>query len=231
MIDAGLKETSVVLDLATGPGRLALRLAPAVHKVIAVDIEPEMLSEGARLATDLSINNVEWTQARAEDVELSKESLDLVTIGEAIHRLDQDLVLSRTTQWLKQDAPIAIVGSFGVLHGSCPWQDSLRHSLKRWTHPQPQSDSSRWRGENHDTARLAAAGFQNVQNRKFNISHTWTSDSILGNLLSTSRFSQQSLGDDLEDFEHTVRNALSASGEEMFCQTIPCGYTIGWNTN
>ena len=160
-----------------------------------------------------------------------QESLELVTIGEAIHRLDQDLVLSRIRHWLKQDACIAIVGSFGVLHGSRPWQDSLRHSLKRWTHQEPQSDSSRWRGENHDTARLAKAGFQNVLNRKFSISHTWTSDSILGNLLSTSQFSRQSLGDDLEDFEHAVRNALSASGEETFCQTIPCGYTIGWNTN
>ena len=220
-----------MLDLATGPGRLALRLAPAVHKVIAVDIEPEMLSEGARLAKDLSINNVEWTQARAEDVELGKESLDLVTIGEAIHRLDQDLVLSRIRQWLKQDAPIAIVGSFAVLHGSRPWQVSLRHALKRWTAQRPQDESTRWRGEDHDTRRIAEAGFQEVQNRKFSISHTWTSDSILGNLLSTSQYSRQSLGDDLEDFEHAVRNALSASGEETFCQTIPCGYTIGWNTN
>ncbi|MDE0177003.1 MAG: class I SAM-dependent methyltransferase, partial [Gammaproteobacteria bacterium] len=43
--DADLGRESLVLDLATGPGRLALALAPSVREVVAVDIEPEMLDE------------------------------------------------------------------------------------------------------------------------------------------------------------------------------------------
>ena len=51
--DAGLGHDSLVQDLATGPGRLALALAPSVREVVAVDIEPEMLAEGRRLAHGL----------------------------------------------------------------------------------------------------------------------------------------------------------------------------------
>ena len=43
--DAGIGPDSAVLDLATGPGRLAL--APFVREVVAVDAEPEMIDEGS----------------------------------------------------------------------------------------------------------------------------------------------------------------------------------------
>ena len=110
----------MVLDLATGPGRLALLLAPSVHEVVAVDVEPEMLEEGKLMARRLGINNVKWIHARAEDLSIAPDSIDLVTIGEAFHRLDQDLILQRITQWLKDHACVALVGCFGVLHGEEP---------------------------------------------------------------------------------------------------------------
>ena len=50
--DAHLGSDSLVLDLATGPGRLALALAPSVQEVVAVDVVPEMLEEGERAARD-----------------------------------------------------------------------------------------------------------------------------------------------------------------------------------
>lgn len=227
--DANLGSTSVVLDLATGPGRLALRIAPVAHKVIAVDIEPEMLQEGASMATTLGLQNVNWVQAKAECLEIDSNSVDLVTIGEAIHRLDQDLVLMHIRNWLKSKGCVAVAGCYGVLHGSQPWQVSLRRAVERWTNQRRQNDSRRWRGADHDTARLLKAGFQSVLNRTFSISHVWTSESILGNLHSTSQFSISALGDEIGDFDKSVLTALEAEETNQFPQTIPCGYTIGWN--
>ena len=227
--DASLSSTSVVLDLATGPGRLALRLAPIVGKVVAIDIESEMLQEGASKSQALGLKNVHWELARAECYRTDPESVDLVTIGEAIHRLDQDLVLGHIRNWLKSNGCVAIVGCYGILHGTQPWQNSLQDAVKRWTLQGRQNDSKRWRGEDHDTARLLKAGFQRVLNRNFTISHVWTKLSILGNLHSTSQFSLSALGDELEEFDQSVLNALEAHEADPFAQTIPCGYTIGWN--
>ena len=220
-----------MLDLATGPGRLALRLAPLVRKVVAVDIESEMLQEGTSKAQALDLKNVEWVQARAESFEIDQNSVDLVTIGEAIHRLDQDLVLRRIQNWLKSDGCVAIAGCYGILHGSHPWQDSLRKAMKRWTDQRQQKGPRRWRGKDHDTARLQKAGFQPVLNRTFSISHVWTSESILGNLHSTSQFSIPALGDETAEFDKSVLSALATHETDRFPQTIPCGYTIGWNNS
>ncbi|MXW52581.1 MAG: class I SAM-dependent methyltransferase [Gammaproteobacteria bacterium] len=226
--DANLNNTCVVLDVATGPGRLALRLAPIVGKVLAIDIDAEMLREGAAKARALSLKNVQWVQARAESHEIEADSVDLVTIGEAIHRLDQDLVLGHIRNWLTSSGCVAIAGCYGILHGSQPWQDSLRHAVKRWTSQMRQDDSRRWRGEDHDTARLMQAGFQDVVNRSFSIPHVWTRESILGNLHSTSQFSISALGEQIGDFDKSVMISLEAYETDQFPQTIPCGYTIGW---
>lgn len=229
--DANLDSTSVVLDLATGPGRLALRLAPIVRKVVAVDIEPEMLQEGRSRAQTLDLKNVDWVQARAESLEIDPNSVDLVTIGEAIHRLDQDLILRHIRHWLKSNGCVAVAGCYGILHGSHPWQISLRQAVQRWTNQRRQIDSKRWRGADHDTLRLLEAGFQSVLNRTFSISHVWTRESVLGNLHSTSQFSISALRDEIADFDNSVLNALDALETDQYPQTIPCGYTIGWNSS
>ncbi|MCY4011537.1 MAG: hypothetical protein OXG82_02345 [Gammaproteobacteria bacterium] len=58
---------------------------------------------------------------------------------------------------------------------------------------------------------------------------TWTRDSILGHLHSTSRFSLAALGDEREDFDNVVLAALGPDASDRFPQEVSCGYTIGWN--
>ncbi|MYD96942.1 MAG: methyltransferase domain-containing protein [Gammaproteobacteria bacterium] len=226
--DANLGRDSLVLDLATGPGRLALALAPSVHEVIAVDVEPEMLDEGTSIAERLGVKNVEWVHARAEELSIEPNSIDLVTVGEAFHRLDQDLILRHIRHWLKDDACVALVGCFGILHGDQPWQSSLRQALTRWTKQSP-GETSIPRGKVHDAERLIEAGFTGVVNREFTERHTWTHDSVLGHLHSTSRFSSSVLGDELGDFDNAVLSALGSDRSKRFPQVVPCGYTIGRN--
>src|SRR5690349_10386690 len=58
-----------VLDLACGPGRLALPLASSFGEVWAVDLEPEMVEVGRAEADRLGIANIRWLTGRAEDFE------------------------------------------------------------------------------------------------------------------------------------------------------------------
>lgn len=226
--DAGIGPDSVALDLATGPGRLALALAPFVREVVALDAEPEMLDEGRRVAARRHIGNVKWVHARAEQLDIRSNSVDLVTVGEAIHRLDQTLVLERIMEWLRDDACVALAGCFGVLHGEHAWQRCLRHELSKWTNDRPIGRPRIPRGKVHDAQLLTDAGFADVVNREFIGSKTWTPASILGHLHSTSRFSLSVLGDQREDFENAVLGALDADESSQFPQEVSCGYTVGW---
>lgn len=228
--DAGLGYDSQVLDLATGPGRLALALAPSLREVVAVDVEPEMMEEGRRAARREGVANVQWVLARAEEVAIEPDSLDLVTIGEAFHRLDQDVVLDRIGQWLKAGGCVAIVGCFGVLDGDYAWQESLRRVVSGWTKARPAVPSGTPRGKVHDARRLVEARFNDVTNREFVESHTWTRESILGHLLSTSRFSMAALGDERDAFEKLILDALGPDESRRFPQEVGCGYTVGWKS-
>lgn len=94
LIDALLNRVEVtgrnrILDLACGPGRLAIPLTHFFREVWAIDLEPEMIEVGEEKAREGGINNIKWMVGRAEDLEAEKDSFDLITIGEAFHRLDQ----------------------------------------------------------------------------------------------------------------------------------------------
>ena len=74
-----------VLDVATGTGNLALALAPHVTRVTGLDLTPEMLDQGRRLATERSIENVDWVLGDAEELPFDDGSFDLWTCRVAAH--------------------------------------------------------------------------------------------------------------------------------------------------
>ena len=227
--DVNLTSTSLVLDLASGPGRLGLALAPLVSDVIAVDVELEMIEEGKRLARQKNLANITWIHSKAEELEVTQDSVDLVTIGEAFHRLDQEVILQRISQWLKNPGCVVLAGCFGILHGEESWQIALRTNLDDWLKENSSNSSALPRGISHDVEQLKRAGFTEVVNKEFSGTHIWTMDTILGHLHSTSRFSVAALGDAIAKFENMVREALEPHKASGFKQVISCGYSIGWN--
>ena len=86
---AGLTGAGRLLDLACGPGRIALALAASFRDVWAIDREAEMIEVGQHEATQRGVHNITWMVGKAEDLQAPPASCALITIGEAFHRLDQ----------------------------------------------------------------------------------------------------------------------------------------------
>jgi ubiquinone/menaquinone biosynthesis C-methylase UbiE len=82
---ANVQLTDRVLDVATGTGHTAFDFAPHVREVMAIDVTPEMLSEGGRLKDESRIVNVEFQLADAHDLPFEDESFDVVTCRRAAH--------------------------------------------------------------------------------------------------------------------------------------------------
>ena len=99
-----------LLDLACGPGRLALPMAGRFAEVLAVDQEPEMIEVGQQEAQRAGIRNVRWEVCRAEDLELAGASIELITIGEAFHRLQQTAIAALALRWLRPGCSVATLG-------------------------------------------------------------------------------------------------------------------------
>lgn len=66
-----------VLDVGCGTGNAALRAAQAGARVVGVDLTPELLEEGARLAEQLGVE-VQWVEGDAEALPVQDASFDVV---------------------------------------------------------------------------------------------------------------------------------------------------------
>ena len=81
----------------TGPGQLALLVAPVVADVVAIEPEPDMLAEGQRRARALGANNVTFIAANSDDLGALRASLGrfrTALMGQSFHwMLEKDRVL------------------------------------------------------------------------------------------------------------------------------------------
>lgn len=83
----GLPPAAVIADIGAGSGYYSFRISPKVPqgKVVAVDIQPEMLDYLRKKATELSVTNVEPHLGTIEDVKLPPSSLDAALMVDAYH--------------------------------------------------------------------------------------------------------------------------------------------------
>src|SRR5215467_3764370 len=83
-----LSQQHALIDLGTGPGLLALGFGRYVGRVTGVDPEPEMLA-AARAAAAREGQTLTLIESRAEDLGDEIGRFDLVTIGRALHWMDE----------------------------------------------------------------------------------------------------------------------------------------------
>jgi SAM-dependent methyltransferase len=225
-----------LLDLACGPGRVVLDLAARFQTVWAVDLEPEMIEVGKQAATERGLPNINWFVGRAEDLGAPPNAFDLITIGEAFHRLDQALVTRQALGWLKPGGCLATLGGDGLLDGRETWQITVAQVAKRWM---AQAFPGGW-GVARDGAELGPgsqarvlrrAGFIDVTERSFHEPRDWTFEEIVGYLQSTSVCSSKALGGGFAAFEAELRAVLLDPAEaQTFHETMTWGYTMGRKT-
>lgn len=78
---AAIEPGDHVLDLGTGTGAMAIRLASAVApdgRVVGHDISQDMLSIATRRAARLELSNIEFLEGRAESIPAEDSSFDVV---------------------------------------------------------------------------------------------------------------------------------------------------------
>jgi SAM-dependent methyltransferase len=184
---ARLDGSGRLLDLGTGPGFLAVPLAPYVEEVVAVDPDRGMLAE-----LPPSIRAV---HGRAEDVDASWGPFRLVTIGRAYHWMDP-AVLER----LPTDQ-VALVGE----------EQNAAHSTVRELALELFGDRPPLRQPHVRYAEaLAASPFDDVTTITVVEEKTWTAEELIGFAYSTSFASLARVGDRRDEFERKLRERVPA---------------------
>jgi SAM-dependent methyltransferase len=120
---------SVVLDVGTGHGRIALALASQCRHVVGVDRDTDAIDEAWRRATELGVTNVEFFVADADAVEydsLVPEPPQLVTA----HLFMSDALVERSARVLPRGGALTMLG-FHVDH----WRETGRSSRFAYDEP------------------------------------------------------------------------------------------------
>lgn len=97
------------LDLATGPGTIALDLAERGSNVVGIDISADQVATATRISKERKLDRrTQFAVAQAEDTGLEASSFDLATAGQCWHWFDGDAVFSEMRRVLRPDGMLVI---------------------------------------------------------------------------------------------------------------------------
>ena len=210
-----LSKKSRVLDLGCGTGQIALRIAPGVAAVIAIDPQDEMLQEGKSLAAQRKITDIKWLRGESANITAMSSKIgkiDLTAIGRAFHWMDREQTLRDLYTLTKSGGGVVIIGDNGPRDGppGNPWKVVIAETVRNflgdsrkagtkgtYTHPEKRFETT-----------LKESPFHHFESTKIMTTRIWTVDRIIGYLYSTSSTSIPVLGDKKELFEADLRRRL-----------------------
>lgn len=220
-----------LLDLACGPGRVTFALSEHFAEVLAVDQEEESVRYARGIAAERGAGHIRWLTGRAEDIDVARDC-ELVTIGDAFHRLDRRRIATLAKSWLRPAGHIALLWTSMPWQGPAPWQEAALEWATHWMQATGSVDNIPAALEAalieapHLTV-LADAGFDVIGTFEFLVPHTWTLESLVGFAHSTSILSRPVLGDHVDAFADDLRERLLAvQPGGVFLESVRFSYDL-----
>jgi SAM-dependent methyltransferase len=230
---AGVTGQGRLLDLACGPGRVTFALVGAFREIWAIDLEPEMVEVGKEETARRGVGHIEWMVGKAEELTAPPGWFELVTIGEAFHRLDRQVVAEQAIRWLEPGHGLAVIGNCSLASDWEPWQRVVAQIVHKWTGLAVSTggvSTALVPGSGPDPAEQAMReiGFEQIGSYRFVEGYGWTTETILGNLYSLSVCSKRVLGSNADAFEADLKKSLLAHDPSgLYHETMHFGYTLG----
>lgn len=182
-------------DCATGSGQVTNDLSAYFDRVIATDISDSLLSHTKK------IENVEFRCAPAEESGIDSDSLNLITVAQAIHWFDLQAFWKEAERVLK---PNGILAYWGYL-----WP-AVDHRVDALLEKFRESIASYWPEKSrllHSLYEDVEAPFRPVNHPEFWIEEDWSAQQYLTHLASWSgtRYCREaSNADPISEIKHDL---------------------------
>lgn len=192
----------IAWDCGTGNGQVALSLTPYFEQIYGTDASADQIAHA------FAHPKVSYAVAPAEQTMLSADSIDLVTVGLAIHWFDVPRFYQEVRRVAKPAAILAVWCSGDFLQTVetekiCDWVQSYRQRIQPWVAPEVALIDA-----NYETLPFP---FDEIQPPKFQMSAQWQQTDLVGCLKTWS----------------AVQRMIQAEGPQIF-ETVEADLAEIW---
>ncbi|MGH7780079.1 MAG: class I SAM-dependent methyltransferase [Candidatus Binataceae bacterium] len=203
----GLDGNGRLLDLGSGPGFIAIAMAPYFAEVVGVDPEPAML-ESARHEAEVA--GVNLTLVAGSSLTLSREmgTFRMAAMGRSFQWMDRDATLVTLDTIIEPGGAVALLGERLNDSPENGWRAAWEMVSRKYAAPRAYRrhwSNPAW--ERHEVV-LRRSIFSEVDRVTVTGYRTSTVEELVGRAYSMSSTSIAMLGDRREDFERELRAAL-----------------------
>jgi ubiquinone/menaquinone biosynthesis C-methylase UbiE len=106
---SSVRPTDRVLDVASGPGYVALLFAEKAREVIGLDLTPAFVTKAQATASEKGLKNLTFREGDAEKLPFTDEAFDIVTCHKAFHHFPNPVkALDEMHRVLKQNGRLVL---------------------------------------------------------------------------------------------------------------------------
>jgi ubiquinone/menaquinone biosynthesis C-methylase UbiE len=185
-------------DCATGNGQVAVALAAHFAEVVATDLSASQLAEAPQFP------NIRYQVGTAEHSSLPTESVDLITVGQAVHWFDQAAYHAEVRRVAGPGATLAEWG-YGLVQTNHAELDALILHFHNET-VGPYWDANRWHVL--DAYARLQFPFARVRTAHFAVRKQWSAEWFLGYLYTWSAVANYGR-------QHAGADAVALVAEEL----------------
>lgn len=207
-----------LLDVGTGTGLVVEALVDDFDGIIAIDTDADMLAAAETALRPLVPAGTQLTLQRCAAEEFTPPDdwrADLVTICRAFHWLDQAGVLRQLDDQVATDGAVAIFGDNSFWVAGSPWKSAVRGVIQDFLGEERRAGGGVFRHHDRPYSEIMQESpFNLVEETRVPVHRTWSAESILGYLYSTSFAAPHLFGERLAEFEAAVRQTLAGFSDD-----------------
>lgn len=197
-----------MIDIASGPGQLAIGFRPYVGSATVLEPEPAMLA-AAKEGAERSGVALSFIPSRLEELGFDVGPFDFATIGRALHWLNRETALPVLGRMIVEGGQIAICGSKASDAPVNQWHAEFRSVRSRYSEDPHEKrykiDYEQW---------FAGSRFRKSQSIEVRYEHRISIRHLIGRALSYSTTSPEVLGDRRTSYEADIAAALAPFAED-----------------
>lgn len=202
-----------ILDVGCGTGQMAIAMDGRCEEMVCSDSDSEMLKQAKKEIERLNLKQrIILINCKAEDLINRKNELGIfkvATICRAFHWMNQDKVLTALDNLINQDGGIAIIGDGSFWTGGEDWQQVVKKVVQKYLGEERRAGKETFKESSEPWENIISrSAFSIVESKEVTIIRTWTVESIIGWLFSSSFASPKYFGNRIESFKKDINEAL-----------------------